>query len=84
MNLVLAPFWITGMVAPFIRTGLKQARFLSIGFVAATAIVFVTHGKGYYLFPVYPTMYAAGAAACADIPRWLHRFWLAQQAQSLF
>lgn len=77
MNLMLAPLWISGMVAPFIRTGLKQARFLSIGFVAATAIVFVTHGKDYYLFPAYPTMFAVGAAACADIPRRLHRFWLA-------
>ena len=55
----------------------EAASFLSIGFVAATAIVFVSHGKDYYLFPVYPTMFALGAAACANLPRWLHGLWLA-------
>lgn len=77
VNLPLAPLWIAGMVAPFIWTSLKQARFLSSGFAAATAIVFVTRGKDYYLFPVYPTMFAVGAAACANLPRWLQGLWLA-------
>ncbi|HET9375668.1 MAG TPA: glycosyltransferase family 39 protein [Chthoniobacterales bacterium] len=77
MNILLAPLWISGIVIPFLRPSLKQARFLSIGFVAATALVFVTHGKDYYLFPAYPTMFAVGAAAWATLYRWLQIVWLA-------
>ena len=80
MNVLLAPVWITGVVAPFFHTILRQARFLSIGFIATTAIVFGTHGKDYYLFPVYPTMFAVGAAACGNLPPWLTRIWLVAAA----
>jgi 4-amino-4-deoxy-L-arabinose transferase-like glycosyltransferase len=77
MNLLLAPLWITGILAPFLSASLRPARFLSIGFVAATAIVFVTHGKDYYLFPAYPTLFAVGGAACAHLWRWLLGLWMA-------
>jgi hypothetical protein len=76
MNLLLAPLWISGILMPFLRPSLKQARFLSIGFVAATALVFITHGKDYYLFPGYPTMFAVGAAAWTNLYRWLQIAWL--------
>jgi hypothetical protein len=77
MNLVLLPLWATGMVAPFVSKRLAKARFLSIAFIGATVLVFVTGGKDYYLFPVYPTMLAVGAAACSGVQKWLLGVWLA-------
>ena len=75
MNFVLAPLWIAGVVAPFVDTKLRNARFLSIAFIATTAIIIGSHGKDYYLAPAYPAMFAAGAVACAAIPRWLRTLW---------
>ena len=80
MNFVLAPLWIAGVVAPFSSARLRPARFLSIAFVAATAIVIGSHGKDYYLTPAYPTMFAAGAVACEGLARWLRALWFAAAA----
>jgi len=77
MNLVIAPLWIAGIVAPFVRRELSAFRFLAIAFVVAGAIVFGTHGKSYYLAGAYPTMFALGAAACAGLSRTLVAGWLA-------
>jgi 4-amino-4-deoxy-L-arabinose transferase-like glycosyltransferase len=77
MNLALLPLWATGVVAPFVSKRLAKARFLSIAFIGATAIVFLTGGKDYYLFAVYPTMFAVGAAACSGLKKWLLGVWLA-------
>jgi hypothetical protein len=77
MNLVVAPLWIAGIVAPFLRRELSAFRFLAIAFVVAGAIVFGTHGKSYYLAGAYPTMFALGAAACAGLSRTLVAGWLA-------
>ena len=80
MNFVLAPLWIAGAIAPFRSAKLREARFLSIAFIAATAIVIGTHGKDYYLAPAYPTMFAAGAVVCAQFGRWLRVLWFGAAA----
>jgi hypothetical protein len=77
MNFLLAPLWIAGVLAPFFSARLREARFLSLAFVAATAIIVGSHGKDYYLAPAYPTMFAVGAVACAGLSRWLRSLWLA-------
>ncbi len=82
MNFVLAPLWIAGVAAPFFDARLRNARFLSIAFVIATAIVIFSHGKDYYLAPAYPAMFAAGAVACAGLGRWLRVVWFATAAVS--
>ena len=64
MNVAFAPLWIAGVVAPFIDARLRNARFLAIAFIAATVIIFASHGKDYYLAPAYPTIFAAGAVVC--------------------
>lgn len=74
-NLLLAPLWIAGIVAPFTLSRLKTARFLSIAFLVTAALVIATHGKNYYLAGPYPVMYAAGAAACTTLPRVLIAIW---------
>jgi 4-amino-4-deoxy-L-arabinose transferase-like glycosyltransferase len=54
MNLLIAPLWIAGVVAPFFAEELTAVRFLSIAFIVATAINVAARGKDYYLFAVYP------------------------------
>jgi hypothetical protein len=75
VNMVIAPLWITAIVAPFASRRLAEFRFLSIAFVAMAAFILVTHGKSYYLAGAYPTMFALGAAACTRVPRWLVALW---------
>jgi hypothetical protein len=68
VNFLLAPLWVTGIVAPFFSKRLAQFRFLSIAFVFMAAFILLTHGKSYYMAGAYPTMFALGAAACAGLP----------------
>lgn len=75
VNVVLAPLWITGIIAPFVSPRLKAARFLSITFLVTAALVIASHGKNYYLAGAYPAMFAVGAAACANLPRLLVAAW---------
>jgi hypothetical protein len=75
MNFLLAPLWITGVVAPGFVERLKPVRFLSVAFVVTTATVIYLRGKDYYLFPAYPTMLALGAVACAELGRTLRTIW---------
>ncbi len=75
INVVLAPLWVTAIVAPFVSQRLAQFRFIAIAFVAMAAIVVATHGKSYYLAGAYPAMFALGAAACTRLPRLLVAGW---------
>jgi MFS family permease len=77
LNLVLAPLWIAGLVGPFLSDRLKPFRFLAIAFVGAAAIDLLTHGKDYYLFAAYPTLFALGAVLCARPPLWAGGLWMA-------
>jgi 4-amino-4-deoxy-L-arabinose transferase-like glycosyltransferase len=75
INFLLAPLWITGIVAPFVARNLARFRFLSIAFVASALLVFLTHGKNYYLAGAYPATFALGAAACTALPRVVVVLW---------
>lgn len=77
MNPVLAPLWLAGVVGPFVDRRLAPARFLSLAFVLTTAFYFLQRGTNYYLFPVYPTMFAVGAVACERLSIWATRVWTA-------
>ena len=84
LNLILAPLWIAGVIAPFASKSLAGARFLSLAFVVAALIVFFGNGKDYYLFPAYPTLFAVGSVACAPLSKWIRWPWIALAiAQSL-
>ena len=77
MNILLAPLWIAGVVAPFLWAPLKPARFLSVGLLGATILVFLAHGKDYYLFPAYPSLFAVGAVVLAQVRPAVRTVWLA-------
>jgi hypothetical protein len=74
---LLAILCLAGAIAPFVRSELKPARFLSLAFVAATVLDIAAIGKDYYLSPVYPTMFALGAAGVMALRPWILRTWLA-------
>jgi len=75
MNIVLAPLWLTGIIAPFAVRDVARWRFLSIAFVVAALTVYLTHGKSYYLAGGYPSLFAVGAAACSRLPIALVAVW---------
>jgi hypothetical protein len=75
VNVLLAPLWIAGIVAPFASKRMASARFLSVAFVATAALIVATHGKDYYLAGGYPTLFAAGAVACRQLWRWFVALW---------
>lgn len=75
MNVLLAPLWIAGIVAPFVSKRIASARFLSVAFVVTAVLVVATHGKDYYLVGAYPTMFAVGATACTRLWRWFVALW---------
>lgn len=75
-NLMLAPLWLAGIVAPFVGTRLKHARFLALAYPVAAAIVIASHGKNYYLAGAYPSLFAVGAVALEGVPRWGRGVWL--------
>ena len=75
INFLLAPLWVTGIVAPFFSPRLKAFRYLGIAFVALAALILATHGKSYYLAGAYPAMFALGAATCTKLWRWFVALW---------
>ena len=77
MNIVLAPLWLSGVVAPFIDRRLADARLLSLAFVLATAFYFLQRGTNYYLFPAYPTMFVVGAVWCERLAARVTQIWIA-------
>jgi len=56
-----APIWLTGLVAFFFSQRLRPYRFLGWTYLVCYSVLFVLHGKNYYLAPVYPMLLAAGA-----------------------
>ncbi len=71
VNPFLAPLWIAGLVAPFVRPELKPARFLALAWGVAALITWGAHGKDYYLVGAYPTLFAVGAVAAVRAWTWL-------------
>ena len=76
MNVVLAPLWLAGVIAPFVDRRLAPVRYIAIGFALTTTFYFLQRGTNYYLFPVYPTMFAVGAVLCERHGVWITRAWM--------
>ena len=62
---ILFPVWLAGLVW-LLRD--KVWRVLGVAFVVFFVTMELAHAKDYYLFPIYPMLFAAGAVA---IERWL-------------
>ncbi len=66
---ILGVFWIAGLVSLLWDRG-KQFRVLGFTFLIFFVTLLILHGKDYYVAPIYPMMFAAGAVATED---WLRR-----------
>ena len=56
-----APIWIAGLIALLFSQRLKDFRFLGWCYVVTFAAFVALKGKNYYLAPIYPMLFAAGA-----------------------
>lgn len=70
---VSAAVWIPGLGALFVSARLRSYRFLGFTYIVFLAVMMKLHGKDYYLAPIYPMLFAAGAvwweALCDVLPR---------------
>jgi len=60
---VSAPLWIAGLWRLATDKSAPGLRAIPIAYAAMAALFVVIHGKAYYLAPIYPTLFAAGAVA---------------------
>lgn len=65
MHPILFPVWIAGLVW-FLRD--RRRRMLGLTFLVFFVLMDVAHAKNYYVFPIYPMLFAGGAVM---IERWL-------------
>jgi len=56
-----APIWLAGLFALLFWPKLRPFRFLGWSYLVAYLAIFLQHGKNYYLAPIYPMLFAAGA-----------------------
>src|SRR3989442_8498436 len=71
-----APIWITGLCALLWSRRLKDCRVLGWSYVAAFIAFVALKGKNYYLAPIYPMLFAAGAVMIETGVERLRQAWL--------
>lgn len=67
MHPLAAPIWLAGLWSLLISRRGRQYRALGWAYLLALGALLLTGGRFYYLLPVYPMLFAAGAVA---IDRW--------------
>src|SRR5271166_6473393 len=63
VNPISAPIWLMGLFALLFWSPLRPYRLLGWSYLVSYAFFFFQHGKNYYLSPIYPMLFAAGAVA---------------------
>jgi hypothetical protein len=63
LNPILAPLWIGGLVWLFFGRDRRRYRVLGWTYLVVLGIIMFLKGKNYYVAPVYPMLFAAGAIA---------------------
>jgi 4-amino-4-deoxy-L-arabinose transferase-like glycosyltransferase len=71
-----APIWISGLVALFLMKRFRDFRFLAWAYVISFAAFVLLKGKNYYLAPIYPLLFAAGAVVFETGIERTRRAWL--------
>ena len=67
---IAGPVWLAGLFALLFWKPLRPYRVLGWGYLVSYLVIFLQHGKNYYLGPVYPMLFAAGGVA---LDAWLSR-----------
>lgn len=60
---IAGPVWLAGLFALLFWKPLRPYRVLGWSYLVTYLAIFLQHGKNYYLAPVYPMLFAAGAVA---------------------
>jgi hypothetical protein len=69
---LFAPLWLVGLGALLFAARFAPVRALGVGYLALLALMIEQKAKVYYLAPVYPLLFAAGAVVVARWrPVWL-------------
>jgi hypothetical protein len=63
MHPLNAFLWITGVVALLRTKSIQNARWLGLNYLIFLVLMAALHAKDYYLAPIYPALFAAGAIA---------------------
>ena len=61
LNPVLFPLWVGGLIWLFVGGNGRRFRLFGIVYVALLVMFVALRGKNYYLAPIYPMLFAAGA-----------------------
>jgi 4-amino-4-deoxy-L-arabinose transferase-like glycosyltransferase len=73
---LLAPVWITGVLAFFFSARMKPYRFFGWCYLVALTAFVALKGKNYYLGPIYPVFLAAGAVVVESVIARSRQVWL--------
>jgi hypothetical protein len=75
-TMLAAPLWIAGLW--FLLFSTKGSPFRAIGwmYLIPLALFVIAKGRGYYLAPAYPMLYAAGAVSCEDFFHGMRLDWI--------
>ncbi len=60
---IAGPVWLCGVFALLFWKPLRPYRVLGWSYLVSYLAIYLQHGKNYYLAPVYPMLFAAGAVA---------------------
>jgi hypothetical protein len=71
MHPILFPVWLAGLITLFRE---RRWRPLGLTFVVFFVTMEIAHAKDYYLFPIYPMLFAAGAVGIERWTEW-HAVW---------
>lgn len=64
-----APLWIGGLVWLGFSAKARTWRFVAVTYLFFLVMMMAMHAKHYYLAPIYPVLFAAGAAGFAELVR---------------
>lgn len=65
-----APLWIGGLLWLGFARKAQPWRFVAFTYLVFLAMMMAMHAKDYYLAPIYPVLFAAGAVALGQLIRW--------------
>jgi hypothetical protein len=64
-----APIWIGGIIWLGFSARARAWRFVAIAYLVFLALMIAMNGKYYYLAPIYPVLFAAGAVGFSQLAR---------------
>jgi hypothetical protein len=64
-----APFWIGGLAWLTFARAARPWRFVAFTYLIFLAMMMLMHAKDYYVSPIYPVLFAAGAVAFGQLTR---------------